>query len=71
MGDVKSLKSTISNSRAKLLARDQVGKLNGRLTQRRQQDIGVEMYIWSTSRDERMRARPGTQDNMRGGSGYS
>lgn len=43
--------------RARLIARDQVGKLNGQLTQYRQQGIGVEKYIWRDSGDQRVRPR--------------
>jgi len=46
-------------SRAELIARDQVGKLNGELTKRRMQDIGVDIYEWLTAFDERVRGRPG------------
>lgn len=45
-----------ARNRADLIARDQIGKLNGRLTQLRQQSAGIGRYEWSTSRDERVRA---------------
>jgi len=45
----------VAESRAKLIARDQIGKLNGDLTKQRQTSLGIESYIWSTSRDERVR----------------
>lgn len=45
-----------NRTRADLIARDQIGKLNGRLTQLRQQSAGIGRYEWSTSRDERVRA---------------
>lgn len=45
----------VTQSRAKLIARDQIGKLNGQLTQQRQTSLGIEEYIWSTSKDERVR----------------
>ncbi len=45
----------ISENRAKLIARDQVSKLNGELTQLRQTSLGVKRYIWRTSQDERVR----------------
>lgn len=45
----------VSQSRAELIARDQVGKFNGQLTALRQQSIGVTEYIWRTSLDERVR----------------
>ncbi|WP_082966160.1 phage minor head protein [Gallibacterium salpingitidis] len=41
--------------RAMLIARDQIGKLNGRLTQLRQENIGVKSYIWRGVLDERER----------------
>ena len=41
--------------RARLIARDQVGKLNGQLAERRQRDIGVSRYVWRTAQDERVR----------------
>jgi SPP1 gp7 family putative phage head morphogenesis protein len=36
----------VARSRARLIARDQVSKLNGQLTQYRQQEIGIETYVW-------------------------
>lgn len=45
----------VAESRAKLIARDQTSKLNGALTRLRQQNVGVEQYIWRTSLDERVR----------------
>lgn len=44
-----------NRTRADLIARDQIGKLNGRLTQLRQQSAGITKYKWSTSKDERVR----------------
>lgn len=45
----------VSESRANLIARDQVSKLNGQLTEARQTAIGVKGYTWRTSNDERVR----------------
>ena len=45
----------VQNKRANLIARDQIGKLNGQLTQLRQKSAGIESYIWRTSMDERVR----------------
>lgn len=45
----------VTESRAKLIARDQVGKLNSDFSRVRQTDLGIEEYIWSTSGDERVR----------------
>ncbi len=47
--------SGVTEKRAKLIARDQVGKLNGRLTEYRQRGAGIKEYRWSTSNDSRVR----------------
>lgn len=64
--DLKALKPTDSKvsaikkakNRAELIAVDQIGKLNGQLTEQRQKDIGVESYIWRNVRDRRVRGNP-------------
>lgn len=43
----------VSQSRAKLIARDQTSKLNGSLVKARAQAVGSKTYIWSGTRDER------------------
>lgn len=40
---------------AQLIARDQIGKLNAKITESQQRDAGVKRYKWSDSRDERVR----------------
>lgn len=55
---IKVLEKNLSVTRARLIARDQVSKLNGELARRRQMDAGVEEYTWSTSGDERVRGNP-------------
>ena len=45
----------ISKRRANLIAIDQVQKINGQLTRRRQTDLGLDRYIWRTVLDERVR----------------
>lgn len=47
----------VTKNRAKLIARDQLGKINSRLSQIRQQSLGITHYFWSTSLDERVRDR--------------
>ncbi|MGM8939546.1 phage head morphogenesis protein [Psychrobacter glaciei] len=47
----------VTQNRAKLIARDQLGKINSRLSQVRQQSLGITHYFWSTSQDERVRKR--------------
>jgi SPP1 gp7 family putative phage head morphogenesis protein len=43
-------------ARAALIARDQVLSLNAQVTQARHEAAGITEYVWSTSRDERVRA---------------
>jgi SPP1 gp7 family putative phage head morphogenesis protein len=42
-------------SRARLIARDQISKFQGQITQARQQNLGVTQYVWRTSGDNRVR----------------
>jgi uncharacterized protein with gpF-like domain len=49
----------VSASRAKLIARDQVSKLNGDLTKKRQTTLGIKEYKWRTSQDIRVVGTPG------------
>lgn len=55
---VKELQTTFDygKKRVKLIARDQIGKHNGLLNELRQKNAGVDEYIWSTSKDERVRS---------------
>lgn len=41
--------------RARLIARDQTGKLFGNLSKERQQGIGIEKYLWGSVRDGAVR----------------
>lgn len=45
----------LPRKRAELIARDQIGKLNGDLTEYRQTNIGVKKYLWRGVLDERER----------------
>lgn len=45
----------VTRSRADLIARDQVLKLYGQANRTKQINVGVTEYIWSTSKDERVR----------------
>lgn len=49
----------LPRARASLIARDQVLKLNSQITQERQKAAGIDTYIWTTTKDERVRGRPG------------
>ena len=59
---IQALDAKITRSRANFIARDQMGKLNGTITQRRMQDIGLTMYEWSSSLDERVRESHAVMD---------
>jgi SPP1 gp7 family putative phage head morphogenesis protein len=52
---IQGLDDKTTKSRAEFIARDQMGKLNGQITQRRMESVGLTMYIWETSGDERVR----------------
>lgn len=45
----------VTERRARLIARDQTGKVFGQITERRHRDMGVRKFKWSTSKDERVR----------------
>lgn len=45
----------VTETRAKLIARDQIAKMNGAFNRVRQTSVGIERYRWSTSKDERVR----------------
>lgn len=45
----------VTESKAELIARDQVLTLNAQITKERHTAAGVEKYVWTTSNDERVR----------------
>lgn len=45
----------VAESRAALIARDQVGKFYGDLNKARQENVGIKGYIWRTVKDSRVR----------------
>lgn len=49
-------KTGASKNRARLIARDQISKLNSTLATKRATGAGVKKFRWSTSQDERVRA---------------
>jgi len=60
-GPIEALKNPPFNTarkRSRLIARDQIGKLNGKLIEKRQTQLGIDSYIWRTSLDERVRGNP-------------
>lgn len=46
-----------SEQRARLIARDQIGKLNGQLDRQKQTSAGLDSYIWRGALDERERKK--------------
>lgn len=49
----------VGKRRANLIARDQTAKLNGRLNEERQKAAGIDKYIWTTVKDDRVVGTPG------------
>jgi SPP1 gp7 family putative phage head morphogenesis protein len=45
----------VTETRAKIIARDQTAKMNSAFNKARQASIGIGKYIWQTSGDERVR----------------
>ena len=54
-----------AKTRASLIARDQVNKLNGKLSRDRQVSVGLKSYIWRTARDERVRPEHAAREGRR------
>lgn len=48
-------KYNVEKNHARLLARDQTGKLNAKVTEAQQRDAGIEEYIWCDCGDSRVR----------------
>lgn len=54
----------VTQSRASLIARDQTAKFNSNLTELRHREVGVKLYRWSTSGDERVRPSHREKDGI-------
>ena len=61
--NLRKMDTNMTKARASLLARDQVGKLNGIYTKNRMGEAGLSYYVWLTARDERVRATHKTMDS--------
>lgn len=46
----------VTQGRARVIARDQVGKFNARMSELRQRNLNIDEYIWRTSKDGRVRS---------------
>lgn len=57
-------KLEIGKKRAKTIARDQIGTLNGQVNALRQQNLGIERFTWRTVGDERVRPEHSARSGM-------
>jgi len=55
----------VTARRAEVIARDQVNKYNGKMTQLRHESIGIKAYFWRTSGDGRVRPKHKERDGKR------
>lgn len=53
--EIEDLLPVRNDRHAMLIARDQIGKLNGAITEATQQAAGITEFVWRSSRDERVR----------------
>jgi SPP1 gp7 family putative phage head morphogenesis protein len=53
-----------AGQRAELIARDQIAKLNGQLTQLRQNEIGIDRYEWKDVDDAKVRTSHAVMDGL-------
>lgn len=54
----------VASGRAELIARDQVGKLQGQVNAARQRSLGITRAIWRTVEDERVRLKHAELDGV-------
>lgn len=54
----------VTDSRAKLIARDQTSKLNSSFNETRQTGVGIRQYTWQTAGDERVRESHAEHDGQ-------
>lgn len=58
LASIENLTNDLTGFKARRLARDQMGKLNGVIAQKQQMSIGMETYYWHTMGDEKVRGDP-------------
>ena len=61
---IKKASNGLSDKKCRLLARDQIGKLQGQVSEAQMEEVGLEMYIWDTSGDERVRPSHRPMDGL-------
>lgn len=54
----------ITESRARFIARDQTAKMNAALNRARNEALGIESYVWETSKDERVRDNHASKEGV-------
>lgn len=64
LGKQIASKFEIEDKKAAGIARDQVGTFYGQLNATRQQDLGIEKFIWRTVGDERVRPEHRSRDGQ-------
>ncbi len=60
--EIKEIESS-TDKRAKLIASDQIGKINGNIVRQRNLDLGITEYVFLTSRDEKVRPTHKVMEN--------
>ena len=53
--EIMKATDNLSKAHCKLLARDQIGKLTGQINQAQMEELGLDLYVWSTAMDDRVR----------------
>lgn len=64
--DILKTGADLTGWQARRLARDQIGKLNGQITQNQNTEAGFDWYIWSTAGDKRVRTEPLSHQALNG-----
>jgi uncharacterized protein with gpF-like domain len=58
LAQIEGLAEGLTGFRARRLARDQIGKLNGVIAKYQQTSLGMQTYYWHTMGDEKVRGDP-------------
>ena len=62
--EIKKATDKLTDKKCRLLARDQIGKLQGQVSEAQMEEVGLEMYVWDTSGDERVRPSHKPMDGL-------